>query len=61
VREGDGVVTITFDPDAGTCPEEPVAPGAPAAPAAVAAEPRFTGSGAAPGESSRVPMVEYTH
>jgi hypothetical protein len=35
VREGDGVVTITFDPAAGGCPVEP--------PPAVVAEPRFTG------------------
>jgi hypothetical protein len=34
VREGDGVVTITYDPDAGGCPQ-PVA--------VVVAEPRFTG------------------
>jgi hypothetical protein len=34
VREGDGVVTITYDPDAGGCPQ---------AVAAVVAEPRFTG------------------
>jgi hypothetical protein len=36
VREGDGVLTITFDPDAGGCP-------APAPVAAVVAQPRFTG------------------
>jgi hypothetical protein len=35
VRSGDGVVTISFDPEAGGCP----APGA----VAVVAEPRFTG------------------
>ena len=35
VQSGDGVVTITFDPDAGGCP----APGV----VAVVAEPRFTG------------------
>jgi hypothetical protein len=38
VREGDGVVTITYDADAGGCPQ-------PAQPAAVTvvAQPRFTG------------------
>jgi hypothetical protein len=36
VREGDGVVTITFDPDAGGCPVEQQV-------TAVVAEPRFTG------------------
>jgi Glycine rich protein len=36
VREGDGVVTITYDPDAGGCP-------AAAAAIAVVVEPRFTG------------------
>jgi hypothetical protein len=35
VREADGVVTITFDREAGGCPVEE--------PAAVVAEPRFTG------------------
>jgi hypothetical protein len=39
VREGDGVVTITYDPAAGGCP----VPVTPASPTAVVAEPRFTG------------------
>jgi hypothetical protein len=39
VRTGDGEVTITFDPDAGTC----AAAGAPAAVEPVVATPRFTG------------------
>ncbi|MDQ6853216.1 MAG: hypothetical protein M3046_05910, partial [Actinomycetota bacterium] len=38
VREGDGVLTITFDPDTGGCPGP-----APAPVAAVVAQPRFTG------------------
>jgi hypothetical protein len=36
VQSGDGVVTITYDPDAGSCP-------AAAAAIAVIVEPRFTG------------------
>jgi hypothetical protein len=39
VREGDGVVTITYDLDAGGCP--PAAP--PAEVTVVVAQPRFTG------------------
>jgi hypothetical protein len=38
VREGDGVLTITFEPDTGGCPGP-----APAPVAAVVAQPRFTG------------------
>jgi hypothetical protein len=37
VREGDGVVTITYDPAAGGCPESV------ATVVTVVAEPRFTG------------------
>lgn len=47
VRAGAGMVTITYDPEAGTCPpDEPVTPAQPSrspAAAPVATEPAFTG------------------
>jgi hypothetical protein len=50
MREGDGVVTIAYDPDIGGCSEPGPEPGpapesAPTAtqPVAVVAQPRFTG------------------
>ena len=45
VREGDGAVTITFDPEAGGCPQDPGLAAVPVAavPVAVVTVPRFTG------------------
>jgi hypothetical protein len=46
VQAGDGLVTITFDAEAETCPDEPVTPTPPStspAAAPIATEPAFTG------------------